>query len=97
MVLLLISLKADMPKPKQPAKQRGKKDQWFAPVRGSYLPANSKGLAVYLVYVVYIIVVSVHWILSARSWKTLIFSVLPTILLAAAATQLFAASKSRAK
>lgn len=68
---------------------------WFRPVRGSYLPASPVGLAIYLAYAAYVILLEVGWFVDGhRVWYFLV-EVIPLTVAAALLTQFVASKHSR--
>jgi hypothetical protein len=74
----------------RPPKQ--KHTPWFRSVRGSYLPVGWQGLALYLLYVTYIVLVPLAWYLKGHSLWLLLTTVIP-LLVAAAVVMQFIAGK----
>jgi hypothetical protein len=54
---------------------KARKGAWFVPVRGSYLPATSQGWALYVPYVLYLLLTS----LVVLSNATTVASMLPIV------------------
>ena len=68
---------------------------WFRKIRGSYLPVNFIGLAIYLLYLGYIVVLAYDWYrLGYHVWP-LLTSVIPLVVLAAIVTQYIASRHSK--
>jgi len=74
-------------------KSKSKKLAWFRKVRGSYLPLSWQGLAIYFVYVSYVIALPVIWYQDGHRLRELLFSIIPLMVAAALLTQ-YVASKS---
>lgn len=57
--------------------KRTKKDRWFKPVRGSYLPNNRKGWLTYIPFTAYLILTSVFtWSYTSNLAKTILIVVI---------------------
>ena len=76
-------------------KHSKKSSAWFRPIRGSYLPANNRGLLVYLTYVAYLVVLTVAWFTGGRTLWRLVAVVIPLMVAAAVLTQYVAAKHSK--
>ncbi len=71
------------------------KSIWFRKIRGSYLPTSIIGLGIYLLYVLYIVVLTYDWLrLGYHVWP-LLTSVIPLVVLAAIVTQCIASKHSK--
>lgn len=68
---------------------------WFEPVRGSYLPHSLIGLAIYLVYVVYLAALLVGWYVDGHRIWYFLTEVLPLATAAAVLVQWIASRHSR--
>lgn len=66
--------------------------KWFTYVRSSYLPANTKGLVIYFIYMAYLIALIVDWYFKGHQVWNFLVDVVPYSVGAAAITQ-FVASK----
>jgi hypothetical protein len=62
-------------------KSKVKKQSWFTPVRGSYLPANVDGWLLYIPYGLYVILAPLVAWQYATTWVARIFIVVPNWLL----------------
>lgn len=76
-------------------KSRKKSDAWFYAIRGSYLPKQGIGLAVYLVYVLYLIALLGAWLASGHTVWRLLTAVIPLMVAAAVLLQYIASRHSR--
>ena len=71
------------------------KRAWFYKIRGSYLPSSWQGLAVYLVYLAYIVALPVAWLFHGHDVWNLLVVVVPLWIVAALATQYIASKNAR--
>ncbi len=71
-------------------KQPNKNSAWFIKKRGSYLPANRRGLAMYLTYLAYIVALPVAWFMHGHDLWTLVVVVVPLWVVAAVLVQYIA-------
>lgn len=74
-------------------KSKAKSRAAFYKIRGSYLPSNPRGLAIYFIYMAYIIALPVAWYRHGHDLFVLLVVVVPLLALAALLTQ-FIASKN---
>ena len=74
-------------------KSKTKNQAWFRKIRGSYLPLSWQGLAIYFVYLTYVIALPVIWYKDGHHLRELLFSTIPLMVAAALLTQ-YVASKS---
>ena len=72
-----------------------KKSSWFRKVRGSYLPNNKIGLAIYLAYVAYLIMLGILWYKQGHTEWQLFTVVIPLTFAAAFAAQYIASKHSK--
>lgn len=70
------------------------KNAWFRPVRRSYLPSSWQGLAIYIMYVAYIVVLVADWYRLGSDVWTLVVNVIPLVAAAAVVTQYIASKNS---
>jgi len=68
---------------------------WFKKIRGSYLPASKIGLAVYIMYISYLIAVPVAWYRNGHYLWDLLIYVIPALVGAALLTQYIASRHAR--
>lgn len=76
-----------MPKVKQQA--------WFRKIRGSYLPRSWEGLAIYFIYLAYLIALPIVWYHQGHDLWKLLTNVLPLAIGAAILTQYIASKNTR--
>jgi len=74
-------------------KKKARKGAWFYKIRGSYLPCSWQGLAVYFVYLAYIVALPVLWYQGDRDLWDLAVFVVPLWVAAALVAQ-YIASKN---
>lgn len=72
-----------------------KNKPWFWKVRQSYLPASWQGLAIYLIYAFYLVVVNIIWYQGGHQPEDWLLKVLPIMVAAAFLTQFVASKNSK--
>lgn len=77
------------------SKKKPNNNAWFVRVRGSYLPANNAGLAIYSAYAAYVVAVFVSWLMAGHNYKAFLLFALPLVVAAALATQYIASRHTR--
>jgi len=63
--------------------KKSKKDRWFKPVRGSYLPNNWKGWLTYLPFVAYLVFSAVYAWQAADNRSQAVLFIVPNWIAAA--------------
>jgi len=76
-------------------KTKAKKGAWFYKMRGSYLPCSWQGLAIYGVYLVYIVAVPAVWYQKGHDLWSFLVMVIPLVVAAAVLTQYIASKNAR--
>jgi hypothetical protein len=72
-----------------------RKNYWFKKIRGSYLPASTIGLIVYLAYVAYLLGLIGVWLKYDKSIWGIVVYVIPLSVASAIVTQNIASKHSK--
>ena len=77
--------------------KKRKDKYWFVAIRGSYLPSSTTGMIIYLLYVIYIVALTVGWYLNGHDYWSLLIYVIPLSIGAMLITQYIASKHSKAR
>lgn len=76
-------------------KSKAKNGAWFKKIRGSYLPSSWEGLAIYFVYLAYLLALPLVWYNQGHDFWRLLTNVLPLAVGAALLTQYIASKNAK--